>query len=585
MQSKRARHAARIVGLALAALAMAVPSAGAHSKHSHKHGHHHGQKSVDVQLLGINDFHGQLEPGTGSGGRIGPAPVEGQPPQHVDAGGAEYLATHIRDLQRHQRNSLVVAAGDLIGASPLLSAAFHDEPTIEAMNEMGLDLASVGNHEFDEGTAELLRMQRGGCHPTDGCKGGHTFEGADFRYLSANVVYKDSGRPVFRPYAIKRFQGAKVGFIGLTLEGTPNIVSPAGIADLRFLDEADTINHYAAVLKRRHHVKAIVVLLHEGGTPSNSLLPSTVNACIGVDDPIGDPIMDIVNRTTQDVDLFMTGHTHQAYNCVIDGRPVTSASSQGRLLTDIDLKIDRGGDISQVSADNRIITRDVPKAADISALIAHYKELIAPIANAVVGRAGAVLNRVADPSGENALGDLIADAQLADTDGADEGAAVAAFMNPGGVRADIQPGDITYGEAFDVQPFSNVVTTLTLTGRQIWSVLQQQWCTGPVTILLPSKTVHYTWDKGRVATACTTNPVTELSIGGVAVPNDDTKSYRITVNNFLADGGDGFTALTGATNRLGGQDDLAAFVEYLKTSLPPGAPIAPPALDRIDVTG
>jgi 5'-nucleotidase len=575
MEFTRARRAARVVGLAAVALAIAVPSATARPKH----------EAVDVQLLGINDFHGQLEPGTGSGGRIGPAPVEGQPPRHVDAGGAEYLATHIRNLEQANPNSLVVSAGDLIGASPLLSAAFHDEPTIEAMNTIGLDLNAVGNHEFDEGGTELLRMQRGGCHPTDGCRGGHDFAGANFKFLAANVVDKDTGRPLFRPYAIKRFDRAKVGFIGLTLKGTPLIVSPAGIANLRFLDEAQTINRYARVLKRRHHVKAIVVLLHEGGTPSNSLLPSTVNACIGVDDPIGDPIVNIVRHTTKAVDLFMTGHTHQAYNCVIDDRPVTSASSQGRLLTDVDLRIGRSGDVVQVSADNRIITRDVPKAGDISDLIAHYRALLAPIADAVVGRAAAVINREPDASGESPLGNLIADAQLAATDGPSEGAAVAAFMNPGGVRADVQPGDITYSKAFDVQPFANILTTVTLTGRQLWSVLQQQWCDGPVAILLPSKTVHYTWDPSRVASACTTNPVTALTIGGVAVPDDDSTSYRITVNNFLADGGDGFSALTGGTDRLGGLNDLDALVDYLEPTLAPGAAIGPPALDRIDTVG
>jgi 5'-nucleotidase len=563
MELMRARQAARVVGLALAALALAVPSASAK------------QKTTDVQLLGINDFHGQLEPATGSGGRIGSAT------ENVPAGGAEYLATHIKHLERGKRNSLTVAAGDLIGATPLLSAAFHDEPTIEAMNEIGLDISSVGNHEFDEGTAEILRMQNGGCHPVDGCKGGHTFEGADFKYLSANVVNKDTGRTLFRPYAIKRFHDAKIGFIGLTLKGTPLIVSPAGIANLEFLDEAETINKYAGILERRHGVKSIVVLIHQGGQPSNSLLPSTVNACLGIDDPIGDPIVDIVNHSTQDVDLFMTGHTHQAYNCVIDGRPVTSAASQGRLLTDVDLKIGPSGDVTQVSADNKIITRDVKKSKPISALIAHYNELIAPIKNAIVGSAGAVLTRAQDDSGENTLGDVIADAQLADTDGPDEGAAVAAFMNPGGVRADLQPGEITYGEAFDVQPFSNVVTTITLTGRQIFAVLQQQWCDGAQTILLPSSTVHYTWDRSRVATACTTNPVTELSIKGTSVANDDSTSYRITVNNFLADGGDGFSALTAGTDRLGGSDDLAAFVDYLKAN----SPIQPPTLNRIDVIG
>ena len=566
MERKRACRATRVLGLALGALALAVPNAVAASK------------PVDVQLLGINDFHGQLEPGTGSGGRIGTTT------NNVPAGGAEYLATHIRALEQGKRNSLVVSAGDLIGASPLLSAAFHDEPTIEAMNDIGLDLNAVGNHEFDEGGTELLRMQSGGCHPTDGCKGGHRFTGANFKFLAANVVNKDTGETLFRPYAIKEFQGINVGFIGLTLKGTPLIVSPAGIKNLEFLDEAATINKYSAELQRKG-VQAIVVLIHEGGLPSNTLLPSTVNACIGVDDPLSDPIVNIVNHTTQAVDVFMTGHTHQAYNCVIDGRPVTSAAAQGRLLTDVDLKVDRtSGDITQVAADNRIITRDVAKAPDISALIAHYKAIVAPISDALVGRAAADITRTTVPSGENPLGNLIADAQLADTDGPNEGAAVAAFMNPGGVRADMLAGDVTYGEAFDIQPFSNILTTITLTGRQIYAVLQQQWCDGAQTILLPSATVHYTWDRTKVGTACTTNPASGLTIGGNTVDDDDGTSYRITVNNFLADGGDGFSALKDGTNRLGGSDDLAALVKYLEPSKT-GPPVVAPETTRIGVSG
>jgi 5'-nucleotidase len=174
----------------------------------------------------------------------------------------------VRELERTNRNSMLVSAGDLIGASPLLSALYHDEPTIEAMNLLGLELNAVGNHEFDEGAVELKRMQRGGCHPTDGCKDGDGFKGADFKFLAANVVSKDNGKPFFRPYAIRRFKGKKVGFIGMTLKGTPSIVSPAGIASLDFLDEAATANRYARELRRKHGVKAIVVLLHEGGFQS-----------------------------------------------------------------------------------------------------------------------------------------------------------------------------------------------------------------------------------------------------------------------------------------------------------------------------
>jgi 5'-nucleotidase len=553
----------RILGLALVALALVVPGV-AQAK----------PKDVDVQLLAINDFHGNLEPPTGSSGRITPAPGE----TAIDAGGAAYLASHIRQLRRTNRNSLVVSAGDLIGASPLLSAAFHDEPTIEAMNEIGLDLNAVGNHEFDEGEAELLRMQRGGCHPTDTagtCKDADgRFDGADFRFLAANVVRRDTGRPLFAPYKIKRFRGIKVGFIGMTLEGTPNIVSPSGISNLQFLDEAETANRYARELRRRHGVRAIVVLLHEGGTPTPF---AGINAC-----NVSGPIVDIVNRTDDAVDLFVTGHTHQPYNCVIDGRPVTSASSFGRLVTDIDFELDRRSkDIEEVRANNVIVTRTVAPATDIQALIDRYTTLVAPIRDRVIGNLTEALTRVSDNSGESTAGNFVADAQLFDS--LSQGA-VAAFMNPGGVRADIDAGPVTYGEAFTMQPFGNNLTTITLTGAQLYEMLKQQWCGLPSTrILLPSHTVHYTFDSTQVVVGapCATavNPVVPGSLTINGQPVVDSGSYRITVNSFLADGGDGFSVLPQGTDRVGGAVDTDALERYLATA----PQLSPPALDRIDV--
>ena len=234
-------------------------------------------EDVEVQLLGLNDFHGHLESTTP--GTIAPDPAS----PRVPAGGAEYLATHIRTKAAENRNTLVVSAGDLIGASPLLSALFHDEPTIEAMNQIGLDLNAVGNHEFDEGAAELKRMQRGGCHPVDGCLDGTGFGGAHFRFLAANVVRADSGKTLFRPYAIRKFDGIKIGFIGMTLEGTPDIVSPAGVAGLDFLDEAETANRYARELRRKHGVRAIVVLLHEGGVQSAHRRDQRLRRHLGAD--------------------------------------------------------------------------------------------------------------------------------------------------------------------------------------------------------------------------------------------------------------------------------------------------------------
>jgi 5'-nucleotidase len=552
--------------------------------HGH-HGHWHKKKDVKVQLLGLNDFHGHLEPGTP--GTIAPAPGA----DRVPAGGVEYLATHLRQKERtNRKNTLIVSAGDLIGASPLLSALFHDEPTIEAMNKIGLDLNAVGNHEFDEGAAELQRMQRGGCHPVDGCLDGTGFGGADFRFLAANVV-NERGRTIFPAYSIKKFDGIKVGFIGMTLEGTPNIVSPSGVAGLEFLDEADTANRYADELRRRHGVRAVVVLLHEGGVQSGS--GTGPNTCNG----ISGPIVDIVNRTTSQVDLFVTGHTHQAYNCVIDGRPVTSASSFGRLLTDIDLTLSRWSrDVVEVTANNQVVTQNVFKAMDMTQLIDRYSVIAAPLRDRVIGRISADITRTPDDSSENAAGNLIADAQHAATSSATTGAAVAAFMNPGGVRADFTfapsgseaPGEVTYGEAFTVQPFGNSLVTMTLTGTQILEMLKQQWCgAGSPRVLLPSASVGYTVDQS-VATditgdACAgaANPVTNLTIGGTAV--DPAASYRITVNSFLADGGDSFPVLREGTDRLGGEVDTDALEDYIAPSLT-GAPVAPPALDRIDVT-
>jgi 5'-nucleotidase len=562
----------RIAGpflIALLAVLLVPPTAGASSR------------TVEVQLLGINDFHGHLESTT-------PGTIrETATSTPVPAGGIEFLATHVRRMEAAAEHSLLVSAGDLIGASPLLSALFHDEPTIEGMNQLGLDLNAVGNHEFDEGAMELLRMQEGGCHPVDGCQDGDGFAGADFRFLAANVVHEDTGQTLFPPYAIRRFGGIKVGFIGMTLEGTPDIVSQSGIQGLEFLDEADTANRYAEELRRNHGVRAIVVLLHEGGAQTP---PFGIDDCNG----ISGPIVDIVHRTTEAVDVFVTGHTHQPYRCVIDGRPVTSASSFGRLVTDIDMTLSvRTRDVVEVRTDNVVITQTVQRAADMSALIAEYDRLAAPLRDRVIGRISADITRTADDSGEHAAGNLIADAQLAETTGA---GAVAAFMNPGGVRADFlyapsgseAPGEVTYGEAFTVQPFGNSLVTMTLTGQQILDVLKQQWCaqTDRPRILLPSAGVEYTYDLSVAASVFNTpcdsaaNPVTTLSINGT--PVDPAGSYRITVNSFLADGGDRFTVLREGTDRAGGPVDVDALEAYIAPSLT-GTPIAPPPLDRIDV--
>lgn len=539
---------------------------------------------VDVQILALNDFHGNLEPPTGSSGRVGPS---GTP----EYGGAEYIASHVRALEQTNRNTIMVSAGDLIGASPLLSALFHDEPTIEAMNYIGLDLNAVGNHEFDEGTTELLRMQRGGCHPVDGCLDGDGFGGANFKFLAANVVNETTRRTLFPPFSIQNFNGAKVAFIGMTLEGTPTIVSPSGVAGFDFLDEADTVNALVPELNRRG-VNAIVVLVHEGGLPT-ALTP---NGCAGVSEPISG----IVNRLDPAVDLVISGHTHQPYNCVINDIPVTSAYSFGRLLTDIDMRVNRRtGHVTSVSVNNLLMDRTtVPKDPTVTALIDRYKAVAGPIANRPVGTITADLTRTNDPDGsrEWTLGSVIADAQLAATDGPGEGAAVISLMNPGGIRADMLyasspagegDGVVTYGEVFTVQPFGNSMVTMTLTGAQVEQTLEQQFCgvsssgtTLAERVLQVSATLGYTWDLSLGLTAdpgCTLDVVSGITINGNPLVAGN--SYRVTVNSFLADGGDGFYALIGGTDRLGGAVDTDAFEDYFAVA----SPVAPPALDRIDV--
>ncbi|TQM43559.1 bifunctional metallophosphatase/5'-nucleotidase [Pseudonocardia cypriaca] len=516
---------------------------------------------IDVQLLALNDFHGNLEPPSGSSGKI----------DEVDAGGAEYLATQLRLLaeQVQRPDTITVAAGDLIGASPLLSAAFHDEPAIEALGLAGLDLASVGNHEFDEGSDELLRIQNGGCHPQDGCADpARPYAGADFQYLSANAFVTATGEPLLPPYAIREVQGVRIGFIGMTLEGTPDIVTQSGIEGLAFRDEVETANRYAAELQEQG-VQAIVVLLHEGGTQAGG---GGINDCTN----LTGPAVDIVGGFSDAIDVVVSGHTHQAYNCVLDGRVVTSASSFGRLVTDIDMRIDpSSGDVVEARARNVVVGRDVAPDAAQKDLIGHYRALLGPVAAEEVGETSAPITREAAPSGETPLGNLIADAQLAATD--DEQGAVAAFMNPGGVRADLDAGPVTYEEAFTVQPFGNYITTLDLTGAQLDCLLEQQFVTERV--LQPSATVRYVVRQagtpGTGADPCAGTKVDGITIGGA--PVDPAATYRITMNSFIAGGGDGFSVATQGANDFVGGADVDALTAYLGAN----RPVGPPATDRI----
>ena len=532
-------------------------------------------KTTEIQILGLNDFHGALQPPSGSAGRLGPS---GTP----EFGGAEYLATYVRDLRATNPNTLFVSAGDLIGATPLLSALFHDEPTIEAFNLMGLDYNGVGNHEFDEGVDELLRMQYGGCHPVDGCFGGDGFDGATFDFLAANVTYKDGSGTIFAPYKIHHFNGVKVGIIGMTTKGTPSIVTPAAVQNVDFLDEAATANAAVAELKKQN-VETIIVLLHEGGNTSTAgngtgAGADKINLCAN---PTG-ALPPIVAAMDDEIDVVVTGHTNWAVNCVLDGKIVTGAGVNGKIVTDIDLTVSRASkDVVSATVNNIPVARTAAKAADMTALIAKYNAISAPLSNRIVGSVTADITRAGNAAGESALGDVIADAQLASTADPLLGGAVVAFMNAGGIRADIVAnqssggegiGQVTYGELFTVQPFNNVMAVQTCTGAQIDALLEQQF-TGGIGRLQVSDSLRYSYSDS--APAGNKVDIASIKINGVAI--SPLQNYRVAMNNFLATGGDNYSVFTQCTNLLGGEIDLDALVRYFETK----SPVAPGAQNRI----
>ena len=515
---------------------------------------------VNLTILAINDFHGNIATSSGSFG---------------GTGRADFLAANIQASRAGADNSIFVSAGDLIGASPLISALFHDEPTIEAMNEVGLEISGVGHHEFDEGPSELLRMQFGGSHPVDGDLDGDPFLGADFEFLAANVINDTTGDTLFPAYAIRNYQGVRVAFIGLTLESTPSIVTPNGVTGLTFSDEAETVNALVPQLQQ-NNIESIVVLLHEGG-----ISPGGQNDCNG---GLFGPIAEIVPLLDDAVDLVIAGHTNDEFVCEIDGKWVTMADNRGRLFTDIEVTLNRvTKDMTVVAINNTPnLQGGVTPDPTVTALIDKYDALSAALANQAIGTITSDILRSSNVAGESALGDVIADAQLASTAPAGFGEAVVAFMNPGGIRNDLLfassgpelDGEVTFGEAFSVQPFGNSLVTMTLTGAQIDTLLEQQWVGQPFPrVLQVSAGFSYAWslsapDGARV------DPST-IFINGVLV--DPSANYRVAVNSFLASGGDNFSVLIDGTNRLGGELDLDALVTYFGAN----SPVAPGSQDRI----
>ncbi|WP_338845355.1 bifunctional metallophosphatase/5'-nucleotidase [Massilia sp. W12] len=550
---------------------------------------------VNVSLIGLNDFHGNLLPPTGSVTMADPANPAGT---RVSAGGIAFLSTLVNELKaQNPGNTLVVAAGDMIGGTPINSALFHDEPAIEAMNLLGLDVSSVGNHEFDKGRDELLRMQNGGCFPksadgsrgnvgVDTCMNDGKFSGAKFKYLAANVIDQKTGNTLFPSYTIKSVSGVDIGFIGLTLKDTPSVVTPSGVAGLSFVDEVETVNKLVPELKKQG-VSAIVVLIHQGGQTTST----TVNdkSCPG----LNGEIVSLVDKLDSAIDVVVSGHTHMEYNCVRpDGKILTQTGSFGRMATKIDLQIEPlQRKVLSKSANNYVAVNDVVlkdsagkpialpagvtvKAKDsaMAAFVQRYVDKSAPITNALIGKLEKTVTRTQNTAGESQMGDIVADIYLNGANGAafgDKGAVIA-FSNVGGIRSDLSTSlDVTYGQLFTVMPFGNNLTLLDLTGEQIVRLLEQQWeAPQPANgrIMQVSKGFSYTWDASKPTGAASGagNRVVAGSVKLNGVPLEMSKTYRVVVNNFMATGGDNFSVLKQGKNVQQADVDIDAGVAYFK---------------------
>lgn len=541
---------------------------------------------VNLKLLGINDFHGQLSPRT----------VSGRP-----AGGAAVLAAYLKSAAGSAKDgSLIIHAGDHVGASPPNSALLQDEPAISFLNLLANEycryqpsasqvsshwaraqltprcniIGTLGNHEFDEGVTELQRLVYGG-NSSKGPFLEDPWRGAKFPYVSANVVNADNGKPLFAPYTIKSVDGVRIGVIGAVLTETPTIVTPSGVAGVEFLDEASAINQYVKELRGRG-VRAIVVTIHKG---------TTQTSFTGETDPevqnLSGAVIDVIKQMDDEVDVVISGHTHSFTNALVannNGKAilVTQAFSASTAYDDIDLAISRRtGDVVEKSA--AIITTwgdagvGLTPDGAVAKLVAAADYEVEPLVTQVIGVASSAITRTQNGAGESALGNLIADAQRVVTN------AQFSFMNPGGIRADLEAGEVTWGELFTVQPFSNDLVSMDLTGAQIKTLLEQQWQGQSSPRMLQLSGLSYVWDASR---AVGDRVVQTTDADGVAL--DPAATYRVTVNSFIAGSGDNFLVLKEGTDRVVGPVDLDALVTYVRSLAQPFTAVVEGRIQRVN---
>lgn len=529
-----------------------------------------GGDLVPLKVLAFNDLHGRLEAPAGRMSHIGGS---------IDAGGVAYLKAWADELRKDAEHSILVSAGDTVGATPLISAMFRDEPTIVALNMLGLEVTAVGNHEFDAGWEELLRLQNGGCH-ADGCDWVDPFLGADFPYLGANVI-TETGDTLLPSTLVKEYDGVKVGFIGLTLEATGEITLPSATAGLSFDNEVETIDREVALLQAQG-IEAIVVLIHEGGQPTSA--QNSVNDCGDVQGPIAH----IARQSSPAVDVFISGHTHQTYICDIEGRLVTSAFSYGRVITEIDLMLDPAtGDITAKTGLNHVVRNDtVTPDSELSDFVSDLADIVAA-SDPVIAQINQSINRTVNDHGESPIGVLVADSHLYATRAPGDGGAQIAFANAGGLRANLSssgatpenPGDITYSDAFAVLSFNNDLVTLTLTGAQIHTLLEQQFTTSTYSIMQVSEGFTYSYTLNGVPVGSHVDPAS-IKLNGTTI--DPAAEYRVTVNAYMAEGGDLLDVLTEGTDRLMGPPEADMFAQYLRAHSPIERPV-PNRITRLDL--
>ena len=531
---------------------------------------------VDITVLGLNDFHGNLEPTdfTKAGAST-----------KIKAGGVAAIASEVNEAKAANPNTILVGGGDIIGASPATSSLLRDEPSIIAMNKIGMQISALGNHEFDQGLKELMRMQNGGCDSNDtakACQFMPTYPGASFKWIGANVVYKsDPAKSPFVPYMIATIGGAKIAFIGAVTKTTPGLVSPDGIKDLSFLDEAASVNKYIPELKAQK-VDGIIMLIHEGGEIATG--SSENYATVGCKTLKTDsPIYTIAKQVDPAVSAIISGHTHQGYNCLVpdpQGNPriVIQGDFYGHLLQRLDVKVDKANHkVMQVTANNLVVDYSAREAAgtlnpDMLTLVADAKAKTDAVKAVFVANLGApqIQRGISNARNtESALGDVIADAQVYATQA--QGTQIS-LMNPGGIRedlpptAEIKPGNaVNFGDVITVQPFGNTMVVGDLTGQQIKDVLEQQWLGDNATavkILQVSEGFSYKYTDS--APAGSKINIADIMFNGA--PIDPAAKYRVSYNNFLAAGGDNFSVFTQATNvtLLPNLVDVDALNIYLK---------------------